>query len=220
MVTGGPGDDVIWAGGSVSGGPGDDDIKARTLVASRFSGGPGDDRIVGSKRRDVVDPGPGIDIIDLRGVSTRNGGGEQIDTRDGEIDHVNCFRKDSIDIDPLDGYAGDCGVQRHSGPARAIPYREPFAFTDKSVVVDCPADAPRVCAGTITLSRRERVLVHKRFRFRRCCAGSGDFEELFFQARRQKLRAMAGRLRITVRSRDRAGKLRTASGTYDFPPDE
>jgi hypothetical protein len=221
VVHGGSGDDFIWAGGALSGGRGDDDIRARTLTASRIHGGPGDDVITGSKRLDRVDPGPGKDIVNLRGNSTRDGAGERIDARDGEIDHVNCFRKDTVVIDALDGYPGYCEVRRHGGPARVIPDAEPFGFwtaSSPTVAVFCSADAPRLCAGTVTISRRGRVFVHRRFAYRRCCR-FGEFRDFAFRANRRKTRAMEGALRVTVRSRDRGGMLRTASGTYDFPPE-
>ena len=187
------------------------------MGASSNRGGPGDDYLLGSARRDFIDPGPGNDTVSTRGVVTRDAPGDYIDTRDGDIDYLTCFAKDTADIEGIDAYPELCGTVRRHGPARAIPDEDPLFYGvnvgHNSMWLLCPADGPEVCAGTVTISRRGRVFVRRHFRHRRLDRES-DIAYVFFRASRSLERAMRGEVTITVRSRDRAGKLRTASGTY------
>jgi hypothetical protein len=220
VVVGGAGDDFISGGGRLIGGPGNDEIKVGVPAAKAFiSGGPGDDLLGGGQRRDVIEPGPGNDDIYLG-----KGSAEKIDTRDGEIDYLECGKKDRADIDAIDAYPDGCAhVHRHGGPARVIPGSNALFGSDfrggRAVSVECPADGPRLCVGTVRVSRGKCVFVRRSFRFRRYNAHRSDLEELDFHAGPRKQRAMNGELTVTVRSRDRAGNPRTASGTYGFTAD-
>ncbi len=217
IVMGGAGDDMINAGGRVNGGPGDDLITARLWGQSWITGGPGNDSIAGSARSNAIDPGPGIDSV------SAGGGRDVIRTRDGDIDYVSC--EGTAYIDGLD--EAECPRVRRRGAARAIPYEDPGDAGDETpgtsaidpdpgfIWVSCPRDAPRVCAGTVTASRRDRVFLRLPFRINRSDPKSGDIKAVGFQVSQRKLRAMEGKVRLTVRSRDRAGKLKTASGLYD-----
>lgn len=218
VVLGGAGDDGIKASGTLNGGPGDDQIEARQWVPARIRGGPGDDYLLGSARRDFIDPGPGNDRVSTRGVVTRDGPGDYIDARDGDIDYITCFAKDSADIEGIDAYPELCGTVRRHGPARTIPENDPLPYGvdigHNSIQLLCPVDGPEVCAGTVTISRRGRVFVRRHFRHRRLEPRESDIAFVFYRASRSLERVMRGEVTITVRSRDRAGKLRTASGTY------
>jgi hypothetical protein len=217
VVWGGPGDDYIHAGGRMNGGPGDDQIFARPWVASRIRGGPGEDRITPSKRSDVIDPGPGIDRISGSGGNTH--GRDVVNTRDGEIDYPLCFAGDVNYIDGLDAYPGDCGTVRRRGAPRAIPsdFGPITAFPESGggeVRLTCPADEPDVCAGSFAVTRGERVFVRQRFRIVQFDGPHGETERFGFSATEREIRAMQGEVRITVRTREARGRIRTASGVY------
>ena len=220
VISGGAGDDRIRANGEIGGGPGNDWISPFKLHTSglRVTGGRGHDVIVGTKLRDTVDPGPGNDVIDLEGASRY--GGEHIDTRDGETDYLFCYRQDRADIDQFDEYPDDfCRhVRRQGGPARAIPDREPFhdGAYGPELWLSCPADGPLECSGDVTVTRRGAVVFREDFRTERYRRSNATVE-LPFRAGRRKLRGYEGDVRITVRSHDRAGRLRTAARTYDYP---
>jgi hypothetical protein len=81
--------------------------------------------------------------------------------------------------------------------------------------VACPADAPRACRGTVSATLGRRVIGRDRFRVSRGDRGSGAARPSRRQRRRirrgQKFGRYSGRFRITVRSRDGRGRLRTVS---------
>ncbi len=204
------GNDTVVAGGLVSGGPGNDKLTAPSRFPGRLSGGRGDDQITGSRRRDVIDPGPGID-----GVRGR-GGDDRIDTRDGFIDFPECGGRGSALIDALDDYPRTCARVRRRGTARAIPERAilssrgfPSVDTFKVDVI-CPLDGPRVCRGTVAVHGKQTVL-RKRFALpRRGVRGTVRFPLDTLE----QWRALNQRVRVIVRSRDRSGRRRAASGIF------
>jgi hypothetical protein len=206
VVSGGRGDDFIMASGRLSGGPGDDEIATRQVTRSWIRGGPGDDSVSASSSKSVINPGSGIDRVS----------GRLVHSRDGEIDYISCG---TGYVDALD--VAECTHVRRRGVARALPDSEavsPSSATTGEVNVYCPQDGPRTCVGVVTVSRGERTFLRRRFKITR----DQDYSEsayLGFRTSRAELRAMRGRLRVTVRSRDRTGRWRTASGTYPFPPE-
>jgi hypothetical protein len=220
VVYAGPADDVIRSGGVVFGGPGDDDIEARPWVRSRIAGGPGDDTITGSLRRDLIDPGPGMDTVstipdpDFDSSFTHHGH-DIVRTRDGEIDTVYCLEERMTAlIDGADLYPVACRVVRR-GAARAVPtdFINYLSYRTAEVWVECPPDGPRVCVGSVTASARG-VTLRRRFRVRR---DNPDFRKTGFiviPATARELRRLVGAVRVTVRSRTRAGRMETVSGVF------
>ena len=207
QVVGGRGDDGITASGQISGGPGDDELNARTWGRSQISGGPGNDMIVGSRRQDVIDPGPGEDLVDARFAFQGN---DVVRTRDGDIDLIDCAGGVAF-IDGMDVYGPHCDISRRGAP-RAVPESIDIYLEDgiAQVDVNCPADGPRVCVGSLTATA-PGVTLRRGFRVRREDPRFGEVAYLEFRASERDLRRLARRVKVTVRSRDNAGNRRTAT---------
>ena len=210
QVFGGPGDDNIRAGGLIRAGSGDDEVEARTWVRSQITGGPGNDTISGSKREDTIDGGPGMDAIFARFALS---GHDVVRTRDRDIDTIDCAGGEAF-IDGLDIYGPHCAASRR-GAARVIP-EAVFTYLSEGMAqvwVDCPADGPRVCVGSLGVSA-PGVSLGRRFRVRREESEFSETGYLDVLASKRALRRLVGRVKVTVRSRDRAGKLRTAERVF------
>ena len=209
-VVGGPGNDTIHAGGRISAGPGDDEVQARTWVRSQITGGPGRDTILGSRREDVIDAGPGMDEVN---ANLSFSGRDVVRTRDGEIDAIDCSGGEAF-IDGLDTYGPHCAVSRR-GAARVIPEQVFLYLMDRlaQVWVDCPADGPRVCVGSLEVSAPS-VALSRSFRVTREDRQFGETGFLDLPATARELRRLVGSVKVTVRSRDRAGKLRRVTRVF------
>jgi hypothetical protein len=213
-IHGGPGNDEVFAGGTVSGGPGDDDL-SDAAIPSRVRGGPGDDEVWGSDGDDVLVGGPGHDTL------LGWGGDDIIRAVDGQVDTVVC--DDGRDTLTADGRDESDFSLVDGGPfrdceritRRGQPLLTPFGFqlweneSYVTVLYACPVDGPSRCAGTCTLRRGRRVIARRHFRER---AGVWGIVEFPFGRRR-----IAGMLdkdiRITMRWRDRAGRTRSLTTT-------
>ena len=209
-VAGGPGDDIIEAAGRLDGGPGDDTIRARTWGASHLIGGPGNDTLGGSRRRDTFNPGPGMDQIFPGGVANPEDPDEVIRTRDGEMDYVICSDFHDGDlrayIDGFDQYPRYCAHVYRRGAARALPATDPFAHADlgpgkSGVEVVCAVDGQRVCVGSVTLSRGNGSSSASGSASGVPASTTIRNRIVRFRASREKLRAMYGKVKVTVRSR-------------------
>jgi hypothetical protein len=216
VVFGGSGDDEIHAGGRVKAGAGADVIEARPWVRSQINGGGGDDTIKGSRREDVVVPGAGIDHVDSWF------GRDLIRARDGEIDYLVCRARAAALIDAYDDYSPRCGRVKRRGIARAVPdgvaaERVEGEFTGAlSVGVRCPPDAPRVCQGTLAVSRKGKVLATSPISVPRSRAPSVGPQLTTFPLGLKRLRAIEGKLRVTVRTNLPIGRQVTASGVFEL----
>jgi len=210
QVFGGPGNDLISAGGRISAGAGDDTVHARTWVPSQITGGPGNDTILGSRRADVIDPGPGIDDVN---ANFSHSGRDVVRTRDRDIDRVGCAGGAAF-IDGLDTYGGRCAVSRRGAP-RVIP-KSVFIFLRSGIAkveVDCPADGPRVCVGSVSVSA-PGVALRTGFSVRREDRELAEAGFLELPAPERALRRLVGSVKVTVRSRDRAGKVRAVTRVF------
>ena len=231
-LSGGPGTDSLQGSGELQGGPGWD-----TLTGSgRLDGGRGDDHVTGSGR---LIGGPGRD--ELRGNADR----DIIDARDGSIDFVRCGNgSDTAVLDGLDTYLldrpydaywdwkqpppGECEHLRRRGAARAVPISiwgdadsDGLGEYDWGVDVGCPPDGPSICIGDVTVWRSGRhVIGRDHFRIRR---GRADYGGYWAHPRSALVRRLQeARVWVRVRSFDRRGRLRLASGPFtgkvNFPP--
>jgi len=214
-IFGGPGSDVIASSGVVRGGPGNDEIRARPWSHARIRGGAGDDFIAGSLKRDVINPGPGEDIVQPDPQSHRDvvrRARDLINTRDGDGDRISCFGAGTFLIDGVDNYPDCGGVVRRAGAARAIPEWVENDGDQVEVSVACPPDGPRVCAGSLSVSGHG-VVLRRGFRMRHEF-GVQDYSTIQYfsiEASERRVRALTGDVTVTVRSRDRSGRLRKAS---------
>jgi hypothetical protein len=213
-IYGGPGNDEFNSGGVLYGGPGDDDL-SYTAVPSRIRAGPGDDQIWGSDGSDWLAAGPGRDNV------LAWGGNDVIRAADGETDTVVCDEgRDSLTADGRDeadfssatgGPFTDCERLRRRGE----PLLSPFGFQVweqeryVTVLYPCPVDGPSRCVGTCTLRRGGRVIARRRFRER---AGEWGIVEFPFGSRRI-VRLLDKDIRITMRWRDRTGRMRSLATT-------
>lgn len=218
VVLAGDGDDSISpASGRVVGGRGDDSLRAHPNGAAELSGGPGDDLLLGSKRDDVIDAGPGNDTVYDRSppeFPTPPQGEDIIRTRDGDVDAITCGRGDTVFIDGFDEYPNCSRVVRR-GIARAVPTRS-FDTGDGvlEVSVSCPADGPRVCVGTLTVTRTGRILARKRIRIVRTGAHRSTTRIIRFALPQSIRLSRKTKLTLTVRSRDLKGRPTRASGRF------
>lgn len=216
VVSGGAGDDEIHAGGKVSAGPGNDVVEARTWVRSQINGGSGADTIRGSRREDVIVPGAGIDRVDS------SFGRDVIRARDGEIDYLLCHGRATALIDAFDDYSLGCGHVRRRGVARAVPDGVAAETVEGkhtgrlSVGVRCPPDGPPVCMGSMMVSRRGTPLVRRPIRLPRADTPIVGPQLTHFRLGLQTLRAIQGRLRVTVSTKYPPGIRRSASGVFQL----
>jgi hypothetical protein len=207
-IFGGPGDDVISASGDIYGGPGNDDIDGRLLGRSTIRGGPGNDLIVGGRKGDVIDPGPGKDIVSYS--PEFSGARDVIRTRDKDIDDISCGPHATALIDGFDRYPTYCGRVKRAGAARAIPVFFGFGF----VSVDCPPDAPRFCAGSLSASAGS-IHLHRNFRLRRGDDKRSNFEDFELGATPTQLRVLERRpVKVTVRTRYPTGRIEQVTTTF------
>jgi RTX calcium-binding nonapeptide repeat (4 copies) len=213
QIFGGAGDDFVAAGGRVSTGPGNDEIEARAWVRSQITGGSGNDTITGSLREDVIDPGPGNDSVNGRDSKTPVA--DLIRSRDRDVDTIECAGRATAWIDGLDIYGPHCSRVIRRGAARAVPdsYFTYLSDGTAQVWVDCPADGPRACVGSISVFS-SGVSLRRQFKVRREDARFSEFDTFDLPASRRQLQQLAGTVKVTVRSRDRAGKLKKATRVF------
>ena len=206
VVRAGPGDDRIKASGRVIGGPGDDLISGYALGRAMISGGSGDDDLSGSNKDDVIDGGPGNDLL----ASPRGEGEDILRSRDGEVDTLSCGPGDTAFIDGYDEYPNCSHVFRRGRP-RAVPTWAYRGEEKLDVTVSCPRDGPRVCNGRLSIADGRRVLRRAQFSVRRHgdCSSSAVFAVSV--AGLERWRTAETKLRLTIRSRDRKGRPTSAS---------
>jgi hypothetical protein len=219
-VFGGLGSDRILSGGRVSGGPGNDEISARPWVRSRVAGGPGNDEIYGSLREDLIDPGPGMDFVATSPDTGEGGfvhfGRDVIRARDGASDAIDCGDDVSTAlIDGVDYYPLFCGRVKRRGAARAVPesFYNNISYGSAQVRVECPADGPRLCVGSLTVSGHG-VTLRRAFRIRREDRDLSETGDWDLPAPKRKLRRLVGKVKVTVRSKVRNGKTKSASAVF------
>jgi hypothetical protein len=188
VLVGGAGDDIIMADAFIGG--------ART--ADRLSGGPGDDELTGNPGPNAIDLGPGDDVVDA------GGGADVIRALDGAIDSVTCGAgPDHVRADARDFSARGCERVRRRGAGVAVAVS---AFIDTrsdagpTVVVGCPSDGPRRCAGRVRLR-----LTNGRTGVRRFSAARGATASVTFRARLDPRGRTFG-YAAAVRSRDARGR--------------
>jgi RTX calcium-binding nonapeptide repeat (4 copies) len=212
------------------GGPGDDELEVDTDVTAGtvLEGGPGEDRLNGGDGRDVLRGGPGDDRLGDVGDEgadvyrlgpgsdrTYSWGADTIFARDGTYDQIECGGRESIILDGLDFYDQEgarCRRVRRRGLARVMPDTGVVYFEEDSdqyagpneleIPILCPYDGPRPCAGTLTVSDRQGIVVDSAFRV-------GFLGRWYdgYRMGRPALRRLAKWARITVVSYDRAGRL-------------
>ena len=220
-LRGGPGNDDLSAAGLLYGGPGDDELnpwEGPGPFRSRVVAGPGDDRIDGSDRPDVIDAGPGRDEVWVWG------GNDVIRTRDGQPDKVDCYT--GRDVLTADGRDGSAGVQGTDGPLsdcdrvkrRGEPFPAPIEFYgweyDRYVTVayGCPSDGPRLCVGAMALRRGGCLIARRPLRDPAGTWGTVDFPLGY----RRIARLVDKDIRVTIRWRDRAGRMRSVATTIQI----
>jgi RTX calcium-binding nonapeptide repeat (4 copies) len=206
---GGAGRDYLSGGGLLDGGAGDD----RTFWArlpSRILGGPGDDRLLGSAGPDMINPGPGRDYVNAAQ------GNDVIGTLDGQIDTVVCSSgRDSLVANGRDepqfslrqiGPFADCERLQRRGEPLVGPFR--FALWDGqdylTILSGCPPDGPALCVGTVALRREGHLIARRRLRAR-----AGTWEFTYFELGWRRIAELPEGIRITIRWRDRAGRMRS-----------
>jgi hypothetical protein len=213
QVFGGPGSDLITASGRVRGGPGDDRIAARPWSPARIAGGPGDDEIYGSLKRDLIDPGPGSDRVftDPRSCCRQFPiGRDLVRTRDRDIDYISCSTPATVLLDGYDYYPGSCGRVERRGAARALPLSfYTHARGEAQWDVQCPPDGPRVCTGSLS-AFAHGVTLRRHFEL----TANNFVASFYLFASRKRLRVLGDDVKVTVRSRDRTGRLRKATGIF------
>ena len=137
-------------------------------------------------------------------------GRDLVRTRDREIDYVLCRTRATALIDGLDYYPGSCGRVERRGAARALPLTfYTYARGEAQWDVQCPPDGPRVCTGLLSASAHG-VIVRRHFELT-----ANEFVASFYLfASRKRLRVLGDDVKVTVRSRDRTGRLRKATGVF------
>lgn len=225
-VFGGPGGDSLSSLGLIDGGPGNDGLEITGHGRNRILGGPGHDSLTGyggrgvnrwlggSGRdrietfggRNLVVPGRGRDYawVDGRGV---------VRSRDGEIDHIECPQPRAVRlfIDGLDIPGGvetqpPCRRISRRGVARAVPISLTYFDDDLDeddglvVVVACPRDGPRSCAGSVTVKRRGRLVGKAGFQI-----GSGSSDNPYVSYMSVDRATALGSAEVILRTRDRHG---------------
>jgi hypothetical protein len=191
---GGPGDDSLTGWGSLYGGPGDDELRPgygrslERIYDNMYRGGAGDDRLVGPARAyggpgsdtlfeaagpDVIIPGPGEDRVRLPEIPHKPRGRDVVLARDGHFDSVECGADGQFDRVSLDGVDWMVGcpldsLHRSAAP-RAVPLSvsaDPTLRQDNGlfVLLGCPKDATRACAGAALASVAGRLRGRSGFR--------------------------------------------------------
>ena len=197
---GGPGDDEIAGGGRIFGGHGQDTVgdlsdSGRRSVRTLAEGD------------DWIDPGPGGDFVD------GGGGDDVIRARHGDGDILYCSEgRDTVTADVEDWTFLGCERVRRARPPRIIPTALWWSVLDDHHVELqgwCPSDGPPLCVGQATLRLGRRLLGTGPIRLRRGRYGFASVRIGWPTVARLDGR----RLRVTVRSYDPDGKLRSSSRT-------
>lgn len=233
-MLGGPGNDQLLvsdtaAGARVSGGPGSDSLNAETtLRAVVLDGGLGADGLLAGEGADVLRGGPGDDYFEdyshtragnvyvlgpgRDSVAWAGEGPDLIRARDGRYDDMYCSDgRDTVVLDALDFFDGECERVRRRGLARSLPLSatayfeeiEDVAYANSlGLIVTCPFDGARPCTGTVVVRDRRGVVVRRGFHTRELGLAYPDF-----RLPRPTLRRLVEWARITIVSRDRRGAL-------------
>jgi hypothetical protein len=159
----------------------------------------------------VINPGPGRDYLNAAQ------GNDVIRTLDGQTDAVVCERgRDALVADGRDepvfflrqiGPFADCERLRRRGEPLVGPFR--FALWEFSnyltVLSGCPPDGPSLCIGTVALGREGHLIGQRRLRAR-----AGKWENTSFNIGWRRIAGLREKgIRITIRWRDRAGRMRS-----------
>ena len=208
---GGAGEDLLEGGGGADGLIGEEGN-------DRLRGGTGDDLVHGQEGADRVLGGAGRDVL--------HGGedGDRLFTRDGSTDDVACEGgRDIADLDIRDFATLGCERTRRKGTAAAVLLRSFDAYrlarggVAASARIGCPADGPSRCRGTLSLTVGPRRHAAVRFSVLR-----GHRKAVNFYMSRAAARAVDAGKRFTVslKSRDRYGRLRVLRNTVRFSLEE
>jgi Ca2+-binding RTX toxin-like protein len=120
LIDGGDGNDQLSANrGTVVGGPGNDALTGEFLY-----GGPGDDRLAGTDADNVLDGGPGADLMKGMGGTDRATYADRTEgvrvTIDGRSDDGAPGEGDDVETEDVDGGAGPDVLTGDDGPNRLI----------------------------------------------------------------------------------------------------
>ena len=118
LIDGGDGNDQLSANrGTVAGGPGNDALTGEFLY-----GGPGDDRLAGTDADNVLDGGPGADLLKGMGGTDRTTYADRAEgvrvTLDGRSDDGAPGEGDDVETEDVNGGAGPDVLTGDDGPNR------------------------------------------------------------------------------------------------------
>ncbi|HEY1357134.1 MAG TPA: calcium-binding protein [Thermoleophilaceae bacterium] len=205
-LLGGGGSDILEGAGAADLlAAGDSEFgPSRSHTHDRLNGGSGRDELLGSAGPNRLSGGGGADEI------AAAGGNDRISDRDGKLDAISCGRgRDRVRLDGFDFTTDRCErISRSFSPA-GVPMALELSSNSRRralVKVGCPSDAPRVCHGRVVIKRGRRGLGSRKFRVRH-----GHTKEVVVAV---PASATGKRVRVTVRSLDRLGRIRTVSSRF------